>query len=407
MDDSTLIIDGLGPLPLRRPGAVGELGALVRASTADGSAIYPVGGRTHLHLGNPPLKLGTAVDLRGLDAVVDFPARDMTVTVETGITIAALRTLLARENLRLPIDVPRPDEATLGGAIAVDASGPRRFGFGTLRDYVIGISAVNDDGAEFKAGGRVVKNVAGYDICKLLVGSLGTLGIVTQVTLKLRPLAEERALVAVLTDADRLGELLDKLMASRTRPVLIDAVNRTAGRRISETCLASDAWTVLVGYEGNTDLVRWQMQQLVKEFGCSFPVEAKVGCTGGSLEQGLVEGLAWPGATLTLRAAMLPSRVAGFVTSLDEPRARRFTCRAHAASGIVVGHYADVSAVDAASLVRRWRESAGGPVVVVRCPTEWKRELDVWGPGRGDLPLMREVHLRFDRRGLFNPGRFV
>ena len=199
----------------------------------------------------------------------------MTITVETGITIAELRTLLAKENLRLPIDVPRPDEATLGGAIAVDVSGPRRFGFGTLRDYVIGISAVNDEGAEFKAGGRVVKNVAGYDLCKLLVGSLGTLGIVTQVTLKLRPLAEERAFIAIPTDAAGLDALVDKAMASRTRPVLLDVVNRAAGREIPDSCLADEAWTVLVGYEGNTDLVRWQMQQIVLELGCSHAVDAR------------------------------------------------------------------------------------------------------------------------------------
>jgi glycolate oxidase FAD binding subunit len=406
MDDATITIDGLGPLPIRRPGSVAELGAFVRESAAAGTAVYPIGGRTHLGLGNPPLKLGTAVDLRGMKTVIDFPARDMTVTVQTGITIAELRTLIARENLRLPIDVPRPDEATLGGAIAVDASGPRRFGFGTLRDYVIGITAVNDDGAEFKAGGRVVKNVAGYDLCKLLVGSLGTLAVITQVTLKLRPLAEEKALVAVPTDAKRLGDVIDKLMESRTRPVLLDAVNRASGRRISEACLAADEWTVLVGYEGNTDVVRWQMQQLVKELGCSYPVEARVGCTGGSLDQALVEGLAWPGATLTLRAGTLPSRTAGFAAAL-ETEGPPVHLQVHAGNGIVVGHYADVSAAEAAALVRRWRESAGGPVVVVRCPTEWKRDLDVWGPDRADLPLMREVHLRFDRRGLFNPGRFV
>src|SRR5262249_40869678 len=140
--------------------------------------------------------------------------------------------------------------------------------------------------------------------------------------------------------------------------------------------------------------------------GCNFSVEARVGCTGGSLDQAVVEGLAWPGATLTLRAAVLPSRAAGFATSLEQGGPPG-CLPLHAGSGLVVGHYADVSAEEAKALVRRWRESAGGPVVVVRCPTEWKRDLDVWGPGRGDLPLMREVHLRFDRRGLFNPGRFV
>src|SRR5262249_22812669 len=150
-------------------------------------AIYPLGGRTMLDLGLPPTRPGLAIDLRRFDAVIDYPARDMTVTVQAGLTVAKLQALLAAENQRLPIDVPHAEQATLGGALAANVSGPRRYGFGTLRDYVIGISVVNDEGQEVKAGGRVVKNVAGYDLCKLYVGSLGTLGIITQVTLKLRP----------------------------------------------------------------------------------------------------------------------------------------------------------------------------------------------------------------------------
>src|SRR5207253_9213768 len=132
-------------------------------------------------------------DLRGLAEVIDYPARDMTITVQAGITLARLQALLATEKQRLPVDVPHPDRATLGGALATNASGPRRLGFGTLRDYVIGMTVVNDEGQEVKAGGRVVKNVAGYDLCKLHVGALGTLGVISQATLKLRPRPEEHA----------------------------------------------------------------------------------------------------------------------------------------------------------------------------------------------------------------------
>src|SRR5260370_6777693 len=143
----------------------------------------------------------------------------MTVTVRAGITLAGLRDLLAGEKQRLPVDVPHADRATLGGALAVNVSGPRRFGFGTLRDYVIGISTINDEGQETKAGGRVVKNVAGYDLCKLHIGALGTLGIITQATLKVRPLPEAQALLTLGCDSANLGSLLDRLHASRTRPV--------------------------------------------------------------------------------------------------------------------------------------------------------------------------------------------
>ncbi len=228
MTQPTCLIDGFGPLPMLRPTTVADLRDIVAHAAADGGALYPIGGQTQIGLGNPPIKAGSAVDVRGLDQVIDFPARDMTITAQAGIPIARLQALLAPENLRLPIDVPQAELATLGGSIAANVSGPRRYGFGTLRDYVIGISAVNDEGHEFKAGGRVVKNVAGYDLCKLLVGSLGTLGIITQVTLKLRPLPEEQALISLGGAADALDGLLDRLHATRTRPVCVDLLNRPA-----------------------------------------------------------------------------------------------------------------------------------------------------------------------------------
>src|SRR5438105_7157106 len=164
MVEGSCLIDGFGPLPLVHPDTVQELGDLVRAARAEGGAIYPIGGQTMLGLGTPPSAHGRAVDLRGLHQVIDFPARDMTVTVQAGITVEQLRKVLAQENLRLPLDIPQAERATLGGALAANVSGSRRYGFGTARDYVIGISAVNDAGEEFKAGGRVVKNVAGYDL---------------------------------------------------------------------------------------------------------------------------------------------------------------------------------------------------------------------------------------------------
>ncbi len=226
MNATTCVVDGFGPLPLVRPESIGELGDLIRLAVAANTALYPLGGQTKWSLGMPPTKPGQAIDLRELAKVLDYPARDMTVTVQAGITIKHLRETLLQENLRLPIDVAQADRATLGGILAANTSGPRRLGYGTLRDYVIGISALNDEGREFKAGGRVVKNVAGYDLCKLLVGSLGTLGIITQVTLKLRPLPEEQAIVTLGCESSHLEAMLTSLHGSQTRPVSLDLVNR-------------------------------------------------------------------------------------------------------------------------------------------------------------------------------------
>ena len=199
-----------------------------------------------------PSKLPT----RRLDRVVEFAARDMTITVEAGISIARLDEILRGEGLRLPIDIPQWERATLGGAMAANASGPRRFGLGTFRDYVIGLTAMKADGQLFHSGGRVVKNVAGYDLCKLLVGSMGTLAIVTQVTLKLKPIPEASALVCATFAnlADREAAVAG-LLTSQTRPMAIDTLNATAveglGKRL-RVGIPEGGPAVVVGYEGRS-----------------------------------------------------------------------------------------------------------------------------------------------------------
>src|SRR5579864_6917468 len=251
------MIENFNPQSIHRPANVAELGDLIRRASAEGRALYPFGGGTMQHLGYTPTKPGFGVDMRAFDQVIDYPARDMTITVQAGITIAKLQEVLAKENQRLPIDVPQPEIATLGGAIAVNASGPRRYGYGTLRDYVIGISFMNDEGQEVKAGGRVVKNVAGYDICKLQIGALGTLGIVTQVTLKLTPRPEAYALLVGQCSRDSLAELLQRLHSSATKPTFMELQDAFP---YDESDLS---W--LIGYEGNSEAVLWQVREIQKE----------------------------------------------------------------------------------------------------------------------------------------------
>jgi glycolate oxidase FAD binding subunit len=413
MNATTCVLDGFGPLALVCPGSALELGDLIREAAASDRALYPIGGQTKISLGMPPTKPGQAVDLRGLAQIIDFPARDMTVTVRTGITIHALRETLVRENLRLPIDVAQSRRATLGGILAVNSSGPRRYGYGTLRDYVIGISALNDDGNEFKAGGRVVKNVAGYDLCKLLVGSLGTLGIITQATLKLRPLAEQQALIRLACESAEVEAMLTCLHESRTRPVLIDLMNQAAARIVfpkANVVVPDVPWVLLVGYEGNTEAVTWQVQQIVKEVGTRCRLEARVDFTAVPLWDALIELAALSPAQTVFKSHLLPSAVAWFCQGVDhEPN--RPALHAHAGNGIVYGHWpSDLTKERAASMLTAWRDlarQAQGGVVVPSCPSDWKAALNVWGPAPHGAWLMREVKAKFDPQRIFNPGRFV
>jgi glycolate oxidase FAD binding subunit len=414
LDPSSCHIDDVGPFPVVQPASVADVGEVVRRAAAEDHALYPLGGRTMLDYGLPPARPGVAVDLRGLTQVIDYPARDMTITVQAGITITGLQDLLRGEKQRLPIDVPRPDLATLGGAIATNTSGPRRLGFGTLRDYAIGISVVNDRGQEVKAGGRVVKNVAGYDFCKLYTGSLGTLGIITQVTLKLRPRPEEHALVTLGCETDVLETVLDRLHTSRTRPVCLDLLNRAAAQEINraaQAVLPETPWVVVVGFEDNREAVVWQVQQLVQELPAAQTLgfDARVSDAAAPLWPALVEFPARP-ARFSFKANLRPGATAGFCREMSALPERPLL-QAHAGSGIVVGRVdADLTPERAGEMLKRVHELAAaacGSVVVLRCPAAWKHQLPVWGRARDDVWLMRAVKERLDPRRIFNPGRFV
>jgi glycolate oxidase FAD binding subunit len=363
-----------------------------------------------LSYGWPPSKPGTALDLRHLNHVVDYPARDMTVTVQAGITLADLQALLATENQQLPIDVPHPEQATLGGALATNASGPRRLGYGTLRDYVIGMSVIDDEGHETKAGGRVVKNVAGYDLPKLHIGALGTLGVITQVTLKVHPGVGAPALYFSDNPPDRPEELLDKIHASRARPVCATLLNRAAAvlllRDVGIHLPACVRWVVVVGVEGDQDRASWQVQQLRAG---AIDFHSLAGPASTAIWRSLVDFPLWPDARLTFKANLLPGAIAGFCREAEEGP-NDLVLHAHA-SGIVTGHArGDLTLDHARSMLTRLQElaaAAQGNVVLLRCPREWKRELPVWGRSRGDAWLMKAVKERLDPKGIFNPGRFV
>jgi glycolate dehydrogenase FAD-binding subunit len=404
-------LDGL-PLSVERPSNISELAELVRRAQSSKEAIYPLGGRTMTGLGLPPTKPGFGVDLRGLDRVIDYPARDMTITVEAGITIERLQEVLRAENQWLPVDVPLPDQATLGGAMATNASGPRRYGYGTLRDYVIGISVINEEGQEIKAGGRVVKNVAGYDLMKLYIGSLGTLGIISQITLKVKPRPEASRLFVLPCDLNALQPVLDCIHGSRTQPVCVEVWDSAGFAMIQRQAVGDGPWMVMVMLEGTTSAVEWQANQLRQELSKTAGAELSeiADWQTSSVGTGLRDFALWPDARLSFKANLLPSAVAGFCREAAKLSPRHIL-QAHAGSGIVIGHVsADLTREQAATMLTTLTPiaaAAHGNLIVTRCPPEWKRDLPVWGRSTGDRVLMRSVKQKLDPHGIFNPGRFV
>jgi len=202
-----------------RPASVAEAERIMQAAASDGRTLAFAGGGTELGYGNPPERIDTLVRTDRLNAIVEYAPADMIVTVEAGLTLAQLQATLAPHGQRLALDPPVPERATLGGLIATNAFGPLRARFGTLRDLIVGITIVRADGTRARGGGKVVKNVAGFDLPKLMVGALGTLGMIATATFKLHPLPEtSRWLRVVVPTARGVGEFCAALVARRLEP---------------------------------------------------------------------------------------------------------------------------------------------------------------------------------------------
>jgi glycolate oxidase FAD binding subunit len=392
----------------------------IRAAYDARQPVYPLGGRTSLDYGIAPKRAGRGLDLAGLARIVDYTPRDMTIVVEPGLRMAELAATLAAERQHLPIDVPRAGDATIGGVCATNWSGPRRYGYGTLRDYVIGIHAVDGRGVAFKGGGRVVKNVAGYDFCKLLTGSLGTLGVITQLALKLKPQPEHAAtIVASCPNLDAADAILSRLVELPAPPVAIDLLVGAAwykeslpngnGLRIATLAIRVEGTeTEVASLAENVQYELWTgggadvrvLEPAAAETLWSHQVEfAARGATGAD-----------DNASLVMKIAVPPSALAAIVAELRtlDPAC---TIQAHAANGVLVVRFAEFAADDLSTkLVGRLRPAAvqhGGSAVVLSTTLDGLTPHMVWGPRTDATVLMERIKRQFDPHEILNPGRFV
>ncbi len=206
----------------------------------------------------------SALDLRALDRVVDYPPEDMPVTAQAGLTLAQLQARLAERGQGLPIDPPQPDGLSIGALLATNASGPRRYGRGTIREHLLGIRVALADGRLIKAGGKVVKNVAGYDLCKLFVGSFGTLGVIVEATFKVQPLPEAEQFVQARCESlDEAGKLIEAIVESALTPIALDLHNISANTPPPSTInhQPSPILRVVLAFAGTREEVDWQLAE--------------------------------------------------------------------------------------------------------------------------------------------------
>src|SRR5436309_4727101 len=232
----------------------------MRQAFEAGAAMIPVGGATKLHLGNPPRAAHIALHTSGLRGVVEYEPDNMTVSVLSGTPLAELQSVLRGSQQFLPLDPPHPERATLGGIVSCNSSGPIRFRYGTVRDMLIGVKIAHPDGTRTKAGGKLVKNVTGYDMCKLYTGSLGTLGVLTELTFKVQPHCDSLATVALgYSDLARALEATQLFLRSGLLPDAIEAYNASACSRLPLVEPRGAPWLLFLRFGEVNAAVRWQV----------------------------------------------------------------------------------------------------------------------------------------------------
>ncbi len=374
-----------------------ETAAILRFADQNGLAVSPAGGGTKIGWGNP-VEAQIRLSLERMTAVREHSWQDMTCTVEAGCTWADLQTELAHHGQTVALDPLWPKRATIGGIVAANDSGALRLKYGALRDLIIGMTIVLADGTIAKSGGKVVKNVAGYDLHKLMTGSFGTLGVMTEVNFRLHP-AEERTQTWTANAADA-AELAEPLRALLDTQMVPSAVQLRAGK---QGC----ALDVRVAGRGEAikDCER-RLSKIFSEIGMAPSGEAVWG-----VRQELYDAA---NATI-LKASMLPAEVCSVSAEVRQWAAAEgaaIECVAYAFGLATIALHATTDAATAfperiiARLRARLRPT-GGSVVVLAAPDEIRAGLDLWGCHSDALGLMREIKRRFDPNRILNPGRFA
>jgi glycolate oxidase FAD binding subunit len=390
-------IAGAAPAVVLEPRDAGTLAAMLQWSDAERLAVVPRGAGTKQAWGGAPERADVVLSTRGLDKGVEHRADDLTATVPAGIGLAALNASLSAEGQWLPLDPMAADDATVGGVVATNDSGPRRLRYGTPRDLIIGIEVALVDGRTARAGGRVVKNVAGYDLSRLLCGSFGALGVVTSATFKLAPAPPaSETLVATPARAELLAALAAAIAASPLTPTAVE--------------LETPAARLLVRFETTAKAATQQADAaagLCRHHGAGVerltPTEEEDVWRRHDAHVAALDGT-------RVKVSVLPTFVAAILSAAERAAGENhvgWSAVGRVTIGVLLvglsGHPEGVARVVAA--LRHEARAAGGSAVLVHAPPAVSASVGPDGGGGDALPLARAVKARFDPNRTLNPGR--
>ena len=392
-DTSEYAIDGAMPRFAQQPRTREDVASLLASATSAGLAVVPQGRRTALELGRPLDRYDVALDLRGLDRTVAYEPRDLTVTVEAGVTLRALHALLAEHGQYLPADPPPGDDVTVGGLLATARPGAWRGHLPSARDLVIGMAVALPDGSLVRSGGRVVKNVSGYDLHRLHTGALGTLGVIVEAAFKLMPLPPATRSFAIerpsVRDAARLAlALRDARLPARALTVLAPEAASLAGLPEAPHVLLE-----LAGYEAAIEAATRRIEAVSTASG--------EGVTDAPPDAwGRLRALAGEQAGVVLRLGVPATRIAA---TIEAARGLGAAAWGHVAAGSVLVHAPTIE-VASVRVLRRNVEATGGFLVIESGPPGLRAAVDPLGGGEREL--VRALKQQFDPAGTLSPGRW-
>ena len=418
--------DGPSPQAILRPGNREQVCEVLRLAHAEGLRVAPAGNCTKQRLGGIPRAIDLLLWLDRMNRITEYQAADLTITVEAGVRIEDLAAALRAEGQMLPLDVPFGSEATIGGVIATNGSGPRRLAYGSARDMVLGVHFVTAEGTLAKSGGKVVKNVAGYDLGKLLIGSLGTLAVLTDITFKVLPIPPSSAtLVLGFSTAAEALQARNRILNSPVAPQALDLLDSPAGALLQETQLSESPFALVVAVAGPEAVVSRASRELPLLVRQENPVA--IVCLMGEAESKLWSKIQeFTPAFLRAHSAGVVIKASVVLTQVGQviEQARRAASQnglalavvARAGTGIVYCYLWPESSADDVSSAERMasacgfllneNERLGGRAIVEWSPLSVKEKVNIWGTLQDDFALMQRLKAQMDPRGILNPGRY-
>lgn len=389
------------------PNTTEELAQVITQAYSKGWQVLPCGSGSKLSWGGIANDVDLVISTERLNRVIEHAVGDLTVTVEAGVKFAQLQAILLKTNQFLPLEPAYPQNATIGGIIATADSGSLRQRYGGIRDMLLGISFVRSDGQIAKAGGRVVKNVAGYDLMKLFTGSYGTLGILTAVTLRVYPVTEASGSVVLTGDVEAIASATKTLLASSLTPTAIDLLSNQIVTQMN----LGKGMGLMVRFQSITEAVKQQSSRLL-EMGQKLGLQGNLyGDSDESTLWQLLPEQIWkvpqkPG--IVCKIGVLPNAAASTLTHLETLTSSTGLGLIHAGSGLGLLRF-DAETVTAQTIneIRNYCQDQKGFLTVLEAPIALKQKLDVWGYNGNALNIMRQIKQQFDPTNILSPNRFV